>query len=45
MHAALSEDDAERGAKVFATSAQCATCHVVNGQGKEVGPNLSEIGK
>lgn len=24
--------------------AQCSKCHVVNGQGKEVGPNLSEIG-
>jgi len=32
------------GAKLFATTGKCASCHVVNGQGKEVGPNLSEIG-
>ena len=30
---------------VFAKQGTCANCHVVNGQGKEVGPNLSEIGK
>jgi len=33
-----------QGAKLFATTGKCATCHVVNGEGKEVGPNLSEIG-
>ena len=33
------------GALVFAKQGTCANCHVVNGQGKEVGPNLSEIGK
>ena len=32
------------GQKLFATTAKCNTCHVVNGEGKEVGPNLSEIG-
>jgi putative membrane-bound dehydrogenase-like protein len=32
------------GQKLFATIGKCATCHVVNGQGKDVGPNLSEIG-
>lgn len=32
------------GAKLFATTGKCNTCHVVNGEGKEVGPNLSEIG-
>ena len=36
--------DIARGAKAFATVGQCANCHVVNKQGKEVGPNLSEIG-
>ncbi|WP_373650471.1 PVC-type heme-binding CxxCH protein [Schlesneria sp. DSM 10557] len=32
------------GQKLFASTAKCNTCHVVHGQGKEVGPNLSEIG-
>ena len=32
------------GQKLFATIGKCNTCHVVNGEGKEVGPNLSEIG-
>ena len=38
--------NAGNGAKLFAvaTTAKCNTCHVVNNQGKEVGPNLSEIG-
>lgn len=38
--------NAGNGAKLFAaaTTAKCSTCHVVNNQGKEVGPNLSEIG-
>lgn len=30
---------------MFNTKGTCAKCHVVNGMGKEVGPNLSEIGK
>ena len=34
----------EKGLQVFIKTAECAKCHVVNGQGKEVGPNLSEIG-
>jgi putative membrane-bound dehydrogenase-like protein len=34
----------ERGREVFAKAGECAKCHVVNGEGKEVGPNLSEIG-
>ncbi|MHC4876095.1 MAG: PVC-type heme-binding CxxCH protein [Planctomycetota bacterium] len=37
--------DVARGRKVFETTGTCAKCHVVNGKGKEVGPNLSEIGK
>ncbi|MDB5386344.1 MAG: dehydrogenase, partial [Planctomycetaceae bacterium] len=32
------------GLKLFATTGKCASCHVVNDQGKEVGPNLTEIG-
>jgi putative heme-binding domain-containing protein len=37
--------DAGRGKLIFATTGTCATCHIVNGAGKEVGPDLSEIGK
>ena len=29
---------------MFHNAATCGKCHVVNGEGKEVGPNLSEIG-
>jgi putative heme-binding domain-containing protein len=36
--------NAQRGKLVFDNTGTCAKCHVVNGQGKEVGPNLSEIG-
>ncbi|MFO0905605.1 MAG: PVC-type heme-binding CxxCH protein [Pirellulales bacterium] len=36
--------DAARGQSVFAKTGECSKCHQVNGQGKEVGPNLSEIG-
>jgi putative membrane-bound dehydrogenase-like protein len=33
------------GKKLFATTATCAKCHKVAGQGKEVGPDLSGIGR
>jgi putative heme-binding domain-containing protein len=36
--------DAEAGLKLFRGTATCANCHIVDGFGKEVGPNLSEIG-
>ncbi len=38
--------NAGNGAKLFAEAkvAKCNTCHIVNNQGKDVGPNLSEIG-
>ena len=36
--------NAGNGQKLYATTGKCATCHVVNGEGKDVGPNLSEIG-
>ena len=32
------------GKTLFADKATCAKCHKVKGQGKEVGPDLSEIG-
>jgi putative heme-binding domain-containing protein len=36
--------DALRGKELFATTGTCAKCHKVKGEGKEVGPDLSEIG-
>ena len=36
--------DAAHGKELFGTTATCNKCHTVNGQGKDVGPNLSEIG-
>ena len=36
--------DASRGKQLFATTATCAKCHKVAGEGKDVGPDLSEIG-
>jgi putative heme-binding domain-containing protein len=32
------------GQKLYQTTATCAKCHKVRGEGKEVGPDLSEIG-
>jgi putative heme-binding domain-containing protein len=39
-----SKGNVEKGKVVFAGVGKCATCHVVRGEGKEVGPNLTEIG-
>jgi putative membrane-bound dehydrogenase-like protein len=36
--------DASRGKQVFAKAGTCANCHKVGGEGKEVGPDLSDIG-
>ena len=36
--------DAGRGRELFASKANCATCHKVGDVGKEVGPALTEIG-
>jgi putative heme-binding domain-containing protein len=36
--------DAARGRELFKTTATCAKCHKVLGEGKDVGPDLSEIG-
>lgn len=35
---------ADEGRKLFAGIGTCAKCHKVKGEGKEVGPDLSEIG-
>jgi putative heme-binding domain-containing protein len=36
--------DVKQGKKLFETTANCAKCHKVLGAGKDVGPDLSEIG-
>jgi putative heme-binding domain-containing protein len=36
--------DAARGKELFAGVGTCAKCHKVRGEGKDVGPDLSEIG-
>jgi len=38
------QGDANRGHEVFRTVGTCANCHTVGSAGKEVGPDLSEIG-
>src|SRR5438132_3002874 len=43
--AANNSGDPVRGKLIFfSTNAQCAPCHKVNGQGGDVGPDLSQIG-
>ncbi len=34
----------QRGRHIFKSKGNCITCHKVNGQGKEVGPDLSSVG-
>jgi putative membrane-bound dehydrogenase-like protein len=36
--------DVTKGKLVYNTVGKCNTCHIVNKEGKEVGPDLSEIG-
>lgn len=36
--------DGKRGREVFNTVGTCIKCHKVQGEGKEIGPDLSEIG-
>ena len=36
--------NAVRGKTIFETTGTCAKCHIVNKKGKDVGPDLSEIG-
>ncbi|MEM6691243.1 MAG: PQQ-dependent sugar dehydrogenase, partial [Planctomycetota bacterium] len=45
-HAMSNAGNAKRGKAIFndKTRAQCITCHVVNGEGGKVGPDLSKIG-
>lgn len=38
------QGNADAGAVVFRTTGTCINCHKVIGEGKEVGPDLSEIG-
>jgi putative heme-binding domain-containing protein len=38
------EGDASKGEKIFAGSGGCATCHMVNGRGGLLGPDLSRVG-
>ena len=36
--------DAVRGAELFATKGACLTCHSLHGQGRAIGPDLTDIG-
>jgi len=42
--AAVRVGDAARGRALFEDSAQCSTCHRVNGRGPRLAPDLSDIG-
>ena len=37
--------DAEQGRIVYETKGGCAACHIVNGTGKGIGPELSDVGQ
>ncbi len=39
------QGDVANGRIVFNTTGTCNKCHIVNGIGREVGPNISEVGK
>jgi cytochrome c oxidase cbb3-type subunit III len=41
---AVAPGDRARGEKLFAKEAGCATCHMVQGQGGVLGPDLSRVG-
>jgi mono/diheme cytochrome c family protein len=41
---ATNEGDAQAGEKIFWSSDKCARCHMVNGRGGLLGPDLSRIG-
>ncbi|MBL4883859.1 MAG: c-type cytochrome, partial [Planctomycetaceae bacterium] len=42
---ATRKGDIKNGRLVYHTHGTCAKCHIVNSLGKDVGPDLSEIGK
>jgi putative heme-binding domain-containing protein len=37
--------DPVKGAELYKTKGQCATCHTLRGQGAAIGPDLTEIGR
>lgn len=41
---AEAQGDPAAGEKIFWDQAQCSTCHMVNGKGGRLGPDLSQIG-
>ena len=36
--------DPQRGQEIYRTKGKCSQCHILNGQGESVGPELSDIG-